>query len=183
FPACLPAHRTAPYSQPASSNTGAQPGKLGIWILRAVRTFYRALAVSPALELGDHWFGLSCIVYPVTSIELRQTGPSGATYIHEIHAMGVEPVEIVLSEKLEYTLGEKVPYVLVRPWRSNLLEPSVEEDSNAARRSSMSMERLSFALQLTQIRYEHYKRITSSSNIAARPIGSGGLLISTVAIM
>ena len=55
-----------------------------------------------------------------------------ARHVHLIRAKGLEPIEAVLTQPLENLPGKVVPYVLICPWHSKLLDASVMLDDSSA---------------------------------------------------
>ena len=69
-----------------------------------------------------------------------------------------------------------VPYVLMRPWHSNLLDASVMGDSTSAQRWLARMQQPFSAVLLKELPQNEYKRVASFSHILARPADSAGVL-------
>ena len=175
FPANITSYRTAPYSHSSSSDVEVRPVKFNIrrlLALRSARKFHRVLANLPIAKFVSGRLILPCIVYRVEYMEARKTETSATPYIHFIQAVGIEPVEISLSEKLVYTSMKAPQYVLVRPCHTEFLDPSIEKDNIALQRWLMRLERPFTALLLLKLPHGEYKRIASSCNIVAHPKGS-----------
>ena len=183
FPANITSYRTTPYSHSSSSDIEVRPVKFNIWRLlafRNARKFYRELAHLPIAKFVSGRLILPCIVHRVKYMEARKVDTSATPYIHFIRAVGIEPVEISLSEKLVYTSMKAPQYVLVRPYHTEFLDPSVEKDNIALQRWLIRLERPFTALLFLELPHGEYKRIASSCNIVAHP---KGLLKSEVATL
>jgi len=78
-----------------------------------------ALAGLASLQFSSRKLILPCIVHRVRVVKLKREDLRAQSYVHGIEAVGLRPLEIVLSEKLvengSWTLS-RPPYALVRPW-------------------------------------------------------------------
>ena len=67
-------------------------------------------------------------------------------------------------------------HVLIRPWRFNLLDPSVMRDATSAQRWLTMMQQPFSAFLLKARPRNEYKRVVSICHILARPTDSAGVL-------
>ena len=182
FHSCLPAtiapYQTLPSQHPLPDP--ATPLNLGwLWFptlkSRAVRKMHRALSRLPLTQFINFRLILPCIVHHINTIRLTRVDT--AVHVHRIEVIGLEPIEITLSQPLENTSGtEVVTYILIRPWHSSFLDTSVMTDNASARRWLMRMRRPFDALLLQELPQNECKRVASSCHILARPTNSAGVL-------
>ena len=195
FHSCIPAtiapYQTFPSQHPLPDP--ATPPNLGwFWLtcswfftFRAVRKMHQALSRLPLTQFINFRLILPCIVHHINTIELIRAETSTATHVHRIEVMGLEPIEIALSQPLKNTLG-KVPYILIRPWHSSFLDASVMTDDTSAFRWLMKMQQPFSALLLQELPHHVHKRVASCCHILARPTDSAGVLegkVTTLAIV
>ena len=117
FPATIVPYQILPSQLPLLDLT-APPTMFRIWKIltpRSVRKMHQALSRLPLTQFLNFRLILPCIVHRITTI--LQT-----TRVHRIQARGLEPIEIVLSQPLENISNKVVPYILIRPWHSKLLD-------------------------------------------------------------
>ncbi|KAI5988527.1 hypothetical protein EDD15DRAFT_2531646 [Pisolithus albus] len=141
---------------------------------------------SPARVPLARFFGrllaLPCIPHQVTTIQLKGPDPSTPNYTYNIQASGLTPLEITLPVKLEEVSGSQGILYLVRPWHSKLLGPFAELDGVTDEQLVSALRAPFNALLLTQLRYNEYKRIASSTPITAHPLDRDSVLNSEIRI-
>ena len=178
FPAAITPYRTLPSQYPLPDP--ATPPNLGrFWFLtlRAVRKMYQPLSRLPLTQFINFRLLLPCIVHHINTIALTRVDTNTATHVHRIEASGLEPITIALSQPLENISGTEVPYILIRPRHSNLLDASVMTNNASARRWLMRMQQPFSVLLLQELPHNfEYKRVASCCHILARPIDSAGVL-------
>ena len=175
FPATIAPYRTLPTQLPSPDLT--TPPNIRFVILRSVRKMHKALSHLSFIRFINYKLILPCIVYHINAIALTCVDTNTATHVHRIEASGLEPIEIVLSQALENTSGTEVPYILIRPRHSNLLDASVMTDNASARRWLMRMQQPFSALLLQKLPHNmEYKRVASTCYILARPTDPTGVL-------
>ncbi|KAI6016665.1 hypothetical protein BKA83DRAFT_14985 [Pisolithus microcarpus] len=139
---------------------------------------------SPARVPLARFFGrllaLPCISYQVTAIQLKGADPSAPNYTYNVQATGLTPLDIALSAKLEDVTRSQDGLYLVRPWHSKLLGPFTALDAVADEQLVSALWTPFNALLLTQLRYNEYKRIASSTLITAHPLDRTSVLNSEV---
>ena len=170
FPATITYYQNLP-SQPPDLITS--PNVRSIWSLlnlRSVRKMHQALSHLPLTQFINSKLILPCIVHRIKTIVLTPD-TSTAVHIHRIQSVGLEPIEIDLSQPLENVSDH---YVLIRPWHFNLLAASMDDTS--AHRWLARMQQPFSALLLEQLPQNEYKRVASFCRILARPTDSAGVL-------
>lgn len=122
---------------------------------------------------------LPCIVHRVKVVRLKREDHLARSYVYGIEAIGLQPLEIVLSEKLVESRSwslTRPPYALVRPWDWKLLDWLVECDSAAALKWLVQLEQPFSPLLLTELPHNEYKRIMPLCVVSAYPAKSGEVL-------
>ncbi|KIK24027.1 hypothetical protein PISMIDRAFT_678503 [Pisolithus microcarpus 441] len=141
---------------------------------------------SPARVPLARFFGrllaLPCIPYQVTAIQLKGADLSTPNYTYNIQASGLAPLDIALSVKLEDVTRTQGVLYLVRPWHSKLLGPFAELDAVTDRQLVSALWAPFNALLLSQLRYNEYKRIASSTLITAHSMGRASILNSEIRV-
>ncbi|KAL4077773.1 hypothetical protein J3A83DRAFT_1661527 [Scleroderma citrinum] len=137
FPATLHPYEALPSSQSSWAETSPSYTRNSFTptSLHLVREMHQALSDLPRTQFT--YFNslvLPCIVHRIQAITVTRVDTNTSTHVHHIQAVGLQPIKIALSERLEDTQMEKVPYVLIRAWDSNLLDPAVETDNASAHR-------------------------------------------------
>ena len=171
FPATIVPYRTLP-SQSLLPAVTAPSNVFYFWQIftpRSVRKMHQALSRLPLMQFSNFRLILPCIVYHIKAIEQM-------THVHRVQARGLEPIEIALSQPLENILNKVVPYILIRPWNSTLLDASVMLDDASAHRWLTKMKEPFSALLLKELPHNEFKRVASSCHILARPIDSTSVL-------
>ena len=178
FPATVALYQIPPCQLPPLDLT-TPPGMQNVrkfFILRSVRKWHQALSNLPPVQFINFRLFLPCMVYRVKSIVLTRVDTSTAAYVHRIQAMGLEPVEIALSQTLENISGDAVPYVLIRPWHSQLHDASIMTNDDSAHRWLARMQQPFTALLLKGQPQNEYRRVASFCRILARPTNCTGIL-------
>ena len=135
---------------------------------------HQALSHLPLTQFINFRLILPCIVHHINTIGLTRVDT--AVYVH-IEVIGLEPIEITLSQPLENTSGtEVVTYILIRPWHSSFLDASVMTDNDSACQWLMRMQQPFSALLLKELPQNEYKRVASSCYIRAHPSNPTGVL-------
>ncbi|KAL4077803.1 hypothetical protein J3A83DRAFT_4216643 [Scleroderma citrinum] len=137
FPTRLHPYEAPPFSQSSWADTSPSyiRNSFTPTPLRLAHEMHQALSDLPCTQFTflDRLI-LPCIVYQTKTIMVAQVGTSTSTHVHQIQAIGLQPIKIALLERLEDTQMEKVPYVLIRAWDPNLLDPAIETDDVSAHR-------------------------------------------------
>ena len=147
-----------------------------IFTPRSVRKMHQALSRLPFTQFLNFRLVLPCIVHHINSIVQIRADTGTATHVHLIQARGLEPIEIASTQPLENLSDKVVPYVLIRPWNSKLLDVSVMLDDSSAHRWLRKMKQPFSALLLKELPQNEYTRVASSHHILARPTDSFGVL-------
>ena len=179
FPATLIPYQTVP-SQPPSLDFTAPPNLRNrnsrqSSIRTSVREMHQALSNLPLTQFANIRLFLPCIAHRVKVVHTR-ADTSVAGHVYRIQATGLKPIEITLSQPLENTSGKAIPYVLIRPWNSNVLDASVMDDDASAHQWLARMQQPFSALLLEQLRQNEYRRIATFCHILACPTISDGAL-------
>ncbi|KAL4077640.1 hypothetical protein J3A83DRAFT_4087790 [Scleroderma citrinum] len=185
FPATLTPYQTSP-SQPSFTDFTPLVPSRKLSVPKNTRKMHQALSNLPLAQFINVRLALPCIIHRIKSITLTPVNISSATHVHLIQAVGLEPIKIVLSERLENISRKGVPYVLIRPWNFTFLDPAVEANDAAAQQWLMRLEQPFSALLLTELPHNEYRRVASFCNIIARPRDSAGVLkgeVSTLTII
>ena len=103
---------------------------------------------------------------------MTRVDTSTSTHVHQIQAVGLSSIDIALSERLE-NMAKGVPYVLIRPWHSNLLHPVVNTDDISW---LTWLEQPFSALLLKELPHKEYWRVALFCHILACPTNSVGVL-------
>ena len=143
--------------------------------LRSARMMHQALSNLPLAKFINFRLILPCIVHHIKAMTLTQVDTSTTPHVHQIQAVGMAPIDIALSERLENT-AKGVPYVLIRPWHPNLLHPAVIIDDDLIHHWLTRLEQPFSALLLMELPHKEYRRVASICHIIARPTGSAGVL-------
>ena len=178
FPATITPYQTLPPQLllPVSTTLSNMGIIWAFLTLRSVRKMHQALSNLPPTQFVNVRLLLPCIVYRIKSIMLTRVDTSTAAHVHRIQAAGLESIEIALSQPLENISRKPVPYVLIRPWHSNLLDASGITDDASAHRWLAKVQRPFSALLLKELPQNEYKRVASFCHILARPTDSAGVL-------
>ncbi|KAI6024161.1 hypothetical protein BKA83DRAFT_4268259 [Pisolithus microcarpus] len=178
FPASITSYAMLPSAQPSSSQVESPALVPKMWqrvSQKSTRSMYRALSNLPLPQFMNRRLILPCIIHRVKLVQLMRVDPGTACNLYQIQAVGLRPLEITSLARLQEGSGRlerKLPYILVRPWCSRLLELDDEWLSQ--------LERPFYALLLTELPHNEFKRIVSSCLINACPAGSAGILRSGV---
>ncbi|KIM50150.1 hypothetical protein SCLCIDRAFT_34602 [Scleroderma citrinum Foug A] len=136
---------------------------------------HHALSNLPLAKFSNFRLILPCIVHRIKAMTLTRVDTSTATHVHRIHAVGLAPIDIALSERLE-NMTKRVPYVLIRSWHPNLLHPDVDTDDAWTHPWLTRLEQPFSALLLMELPHNEYRRVASFCHIIARPTDSAGVL-------
>ncbi|KAL4065314.1 hypothetical protein J3A83DRAFT_4375836 [Scleroderma citrinum] len=189
FPATLKPYQIVLPSRPLSGDPRPWTFTQYMWdffsptSLHAARRMHRALSDLPRAQFANFRLVLPCIVHQIQTITLIRVDAGSVTHVHQIQAVGLEPIEIALSKELRNTPRIRTTYVLIRPWHSDLLDPAVETDDASARRWLTRLEQPFRALLLMALPHNEYRRVASFCNITARPTHSGGILKGEVSLL
>ena len=175
FPATTTPNQTLPLSLPDLTTPPSTRGIRKLFFLRSARKMHQALSNLPLAKFINFRLILPCIVHRIKAITLTRVDTSNATHIHQIHVVGLAPIDIALSEGLENTAKE-VPYVLIRPWHPSLLQSAVNTDDASTHQWLTRLERPFSALLLKELPHNEYRRVASFCHIIARPKDSAGVL-------
>ncbi|KAI5980614.1 hypothetical protein EDC04DRAFT_3152250 [Pisolithus marmoratus] len=189
FNSCFPAHiasyRSLP-SPPPQLNAEEHTSKISqqpIPSSTALQTLYRSLAELPLPRFLSRRVILPCIAHRVTAIQLKTTDPDASSYAYEMQASGLRPLEITLPSELEDATISRVTLQLVRPWNPQLLGPSTKPYATAEEQLLSELGKPFNALLLIELPSNQYKRIASSTLIAAHSVDSATVLQSEVKVL
>ena len=181
FHSCLPA-TIVPYQSlpsqllPQNLTPPLSMGWFSSLTFRAIRKMHQALSRLTRPQFINSRLILPCIIHHIDTIVSIRVATNTAAHVHRIKASGLEPIEITLSKPLEYTSRTEIPYILIRPRHSNLLEPSVMTDDASACRWLTKMQKPFSALLLQELFQNEYKRVVSFRHIIVHPTDSAGVL-------
>ncbi|KIM70580.1 hypothetical protein SCLCIDRAFT_1206709 [Scleroderma citrinum Foug A] len=175
FPATITPYQTLPLSLPDLTTPASTRRIRKLFFLRSVRKMHQALSNLPLAKFANFRLILPCIVHRIKAMSLTRVDTSTATHVHQIHAVGLAPIDIALSERLE-NVAKGIPYVLIRPWHPNLLHPVVDTDDAWTHQWLSQLEQPFSALLLMELPHNEYRRVASFSHIIARPTDSAGVL-------
>ncbi|KAI5995965.1 hypothetical protein EDC04DRAFT_1200983 [Pisolithus marmoratus] len=189
FNSCFPAHVASYQSLPLpppqlnaeelTSKINQQP----VPSSTALQTLYRSLAELPLPRFLSRRIVLPCIAHRVTAIQLKTTDTDASSYSYEMQASGLKPLEITLPSELENATISRGILQLVRPWNSQLLGPPTKPYATAEEQLLSKLGKSFNALLLIELPSNQYKRIASSTLIAAHPVDSASVLQSEVKVL
>ncbi|KAI6106501.1 hypothetical protein EV401DRAFT_2008628 [Pisolithus croceorrhizus] len=188
FPARISSYRTLPLPpiplSEQSSVTSQRPASSN-----ALRKLCRSLNKIPLPQFANRRLTLPCFSHRITLVRRTSADPLSSSYTYEIQAPGLQPLEITLPEELENVASlpgglESATAVLriVRPWHSKSLGGSTKLDVAATEQLLVTLGRPFSALLLAELPRNEYKRIASSTLIAAHPIDITSIFQSKVRI-
>lgn len=177
YHSCFPAH-IATYQTDLHADQRRSPTLKVRGQSKALNALFKSLSTSDTPQFKNSRLKLPCIEHRVKTIQQKesQTGSSG--YVYEIRAKGLTPSKLVLSNAFPNDLSNK--YVLIRPWRSAMLNSSEQGDATAAEKLAMELAEPFHALLLEELPQHKYRRVASSAPIIARPADADSLLRSQV---
>jgi len=175
FPATITPYQTLPLALPDLTAPPSTRRIRPLFFLRSARKMHQALSNLPLAKFANFRLILPCIVHRIKAITLTRVDASTATHIHHIQAVGLAPIDIALSKRLENT-AKRVPYVLIRLWHPNLLHPTVDTDDDLVHQWLTRLEQPFSALLLMELPHNEYRRVASYCRIIARPTDSTGVL-------
>ncbi|KAI6123991.1 hypothetical protein EDD16DRAFT_1563755 [Pisolithus croceorrhizus] len=188
FPARISSYRTLPLPpiplSEQSSVTSQRPASSN-----ALRKLCRSLNKIPLPQFANRRLTLPCFSHRITLVRRTSADPLSSSYTYEIQAPGLQPLEITLPEELENVASlpgglesaTAVPRI-VRPWHSKSLGGSTKLDVAATEQLLVTLGRPFSALLLAELPRNEYKRIASSTLIAAHPIDITSIFQSKVRI-
>ena len=187
FHSCFP-DSILPYQTPIQLPSLDRKASPKIEYIEQARNMQQKLSNLPLPQFSNIRLSLPCIVHHV---KIVRTGTDTASpHVYRIRTTGLESIEVTLSQPLEDISTNS--YVLIRPWRPNLLDSSVVDDASVMDDDTPTskwlamMERPFSALLLKQLHQNEYMRVATSVHILARPTGSDGALrgeITTLTIL
>ncbi|KIK11798.1 hypothetical protein PISMIDRAFT_690043 [Pisolithus microcarpus 441] len=136
----------------------------------------------PLVRFFGRLLALPCIPYQVTAIQQKGADPSTPNYTYNIQTSGLTPLEIVLPVNLEDVTRSQDVLYLVRPWHSKLFGPFAALDAVTDEQLVSALWTPFNALLLSQLRYNEYKRIASSTLITAHPMDRASVLNSEIRV-
>ena len=179
FHSCFPATIT-PYgilslslpdfTTPPSTRRCCKP-----FFLRSARKMRQALSEVPLAKFANFRLILPCIVHRIKTMVVTRVDTSTGTHVHQIQAVGLAPIDVALSERLENVV-RGAPYVLIRPWHPSLLHPAVDTDNVLTHQWLTRLEQPFSVLLLKGLPHNEYRRVASFCHIIARPTDSAGVL-------
>ncbi|KAI6096227.1 hypothetical protein F5141DRAFT_588373 [Pisolithus sp. B1] len=161
FPSCLTPYGKAVSLMPSVPSGSSTHNDAD---LQKERELYNALAQLPSPRFLADRLVMPCIVHQVMRVKLLETSTTTSYCHYELVASGLAPLKLEMKTHLQEGSGEGLPYVLVRPWSSKLLDLLVHADVPG---SLLEWLRQPFnALLLKSLRTE-YKRVASDFSIIA----------------
>ncbi|KAI5984600.1 hypothetical protein EDD15DRAFT_2583215 [Pisolithus albus] len=179
FHSCFPAHITSYQKLPPSLsqyNTAKPSLMMRLLLSISMRRLYHSLEKSPLPRFINGRLILPCITHRVVRVQLKGIDPPVPSYMYKIWASGLRPLEIELPDKLEDVAMEQGALQLIRPWHSKLLGPSAKLDAMSEKQLLTMLGRPFNALLLMKLPHNEYKRVASSTLIAAQPVSPGAIL-------
>ncbi|KAI5982338.1 hypothetical protein EDD15DRAFT_2324518 [Pisolithus albus] len=143
---------------------------------------FHSLARVPLPRFFNRLLTLPCIAYYVTSVQLKGADLLTPSYMYNIVASGLMPLEIALPTKLEDLTRSQAVLHLIRPWHSKLLGPSADLDAVTDQQILSALGTPFNAHLLTQLPHNEHKRIASSTLITAQPMNRASILNSKIRI-
>ena len=163
---------TQPILSGTPTGTGSRLKRMIGDNMRSVSKMYQVLSSLPLAQFVNATFFLPCIVYRVESIALTRAGTITPIHVHQIQAVGLKPIEVALSRKLEDTSSKAGSYVLVRPWH-----PAVKTvDASGHHWLTQWLEQPFNALSLVKLPHDKYQKVASFSTITACGTDLAGVL-------
>ena len=175
FPATITPYQTLPLPPPDLTTPSSTHRIRRLFLLRSARKMHQALSILPLAKFANFRLILPCIVHRIKTMVPTQVGTSTVTHTYQIHAVGLVPIDIASSERLENTV-KGVPYVLIRPWHPNLLQSTIDTDDTSTHQWLTRLEQSFSALLLKELPHNEYRRVASCCHIIARPTNSAGVL-------
>ena len=175
FPATITPYQTLPLSLPDLTAPPSTGGIRKLLSLRSVCKMHQALSNLPLAKFINFRLILPCIIHRIKAITLTRVDTSNATHIHQIHMVGLAPIDIAQLEGLENPAKE-VPYVLICPWHPSLLQSAINTDDAWTHQWLTWLERPFSTLLLKELPHNEYWRVTSFCHIITRPKDSAGVL-------
>ena len=175
FPATITPYQTLPLSLPDLATPPSTRRIRKLFFLRSARKMHHALSNLPLAKFANFRLILPCVVHHIKAMTVTRVDTSTATHVHQIHAAGLTPIDITLSERLE-NAAKGVPYVLIRPWHPNLLQSALDTDDISTHQWLTRLEQPFSALLLRELPHNQYRRVASFCHIIARPTDSAGVL-------
>ena len=166
----IPSLSLPDFTTPSSTRRCRKP-----FFLRSARKMRQALSAVPLAKFANFRLILPCIVHRIKAMAVTRVDTSAATHVHQIQAVGLAPIDVALSERLEDAVTG-APYVLIRPWHPNLLHPAVDTDNVLTHQWLTRLEQPFSALLLKGLPRNEYRRVASFCHIIARPTDSAGVL-------
>jgi len=179
FPATITPYETLTLSLPDLITPPSTRRIRKLLLFRSVRKMHQTLSNLPLAKFANFRLILPCIVHRIKAMTLTRVDASTATHVHQIQAVGLAPIDIALSERLE-NMEKGVPYVLIRPWHPNLLQSAIDTDDASTHQWLTRLEQPFSALLLRQLPHNEYRRVALFCHIIARPTDSAGVLKSEV---
>lgn len=173
FPASITSYKTLPCPSPdstllANSLRSSLQNQLPSGVLRRI---HDTLSQLPRPRFSDHRLSLPCIIHRITLVQTNPSSPCSAGYPYIVRAVGLCPLDITSSERLEEH-KDHFPYILVRPWHGRSLGPSADINTITDEDLILILSQPFCAFLLKRMPYNEYKRIGSLSTISACPADS-----------
>ena len=175
FPATITPYQTLPLSLPNLTTPPPARRIRKLFFLGSARKMHQALSNLPRAKFANFRLILPCIVHRIKAMTLTRVDTSTATLVHQMQAVGLAPIDIALSERLE-NVEKGVPYALIRPWHPSLLHPAVDTDDASTHQWLTRLVQPFSALLLMELPHKEYRRVASFCHIIARPTDFAGVL-------
>ena len=160
-----------------------QPSRLWkFFIFRTARKLRGTLSKLPPPLMDNRRIKLPCIVHPVKTLRRQSSSPNTGSYVYQIVATGLRPLEIPLSNELQDDSRSKLRYFLIRPWDSRQLDPT-QADVSAVYSWIRQLSRPFSAILLIELPHGEYRRIASPHPIMAHPVDIPSIAKNTIKIL
>ncbi|KIM52540.1 hypothetical protein SCLCIDRAFT_141001 [Scleroderma citrinum Foug A] len=150
FPATITPYQSLPLPLPDLTTPPSTRIIRRLFFLRSVRKMHHALSNLPLAKFANFRLILPCIVHRIKAMNVTRVDTSTATHVHQIQAVGLTPIDIALSERLE-NATKGVPYVLIRPWHPSLLHSAIDTDDTSTHQLLARLEQPFSALLLKEL--------------------------------
>ncbi|KIM60782.1 hypothetical protein SCLCIDRAFT_26314 [Scleroderma citrinum Foug A] len=185
FPSRISSYQPAPSPPSTWDESELRPSKFDTYgrVVAGIKLF-DTLSTSDIPQFVGRLLRLPCIVYQVIELRLRVADPLMPSFDYELHAHGLTPFEITLSNELKLDAPRAtLPYVLVRPWHPKLIASFSDVEIMAVDKLVITLGQPFSALLLEQQSRKEYKRIASSAAIVARPVDAASVLQSKLQVL
>ncbi|KAI6009226.1 hypothetical protein EDC04DRAFT_2774005 [Pisolithus marmoratus] len=170
FHSCFPANLMPYFVMPGmhlASRTLSKHNGLDV----EIKQLCSNLASLPRPQFVNRRLVLHCITHGVSMVKLRETLLGTQSYVYEIHASGLMPLEFTSSVQLELEEGSGTnpQYVLIRPWHPPSPHLLACDTMDTTWKLLEQLSQSFNALLLMRLPHNEYRRIASDCAITACP--------------